>query len=100
MDILRSKADFVTENFSDRKLLQLGFNILPKGRSMLHILTKSQDEESDQIVAIQAATDLFRVYSQHWNIKIVGTESTGCSFELPVLPGMTGTTPIDTCLGI
>ena len=51
MDILQSKIDFVTEDFSELRLLQMGFNILPKGRSMLHMLTKSYNEESDQVLA-------------------------------------------------
>lgn len=87
MDILQSKIDFVTQDFSERKLLQMGFNILPKGRSMLHMLTKSHDEASDQVFAYQGAKDLFRVFDIPWDLNILGTEG-GCTFELPLLPNM------------
>ena len=35
MDLLQSNLDFETNDISEKKLLQVGFNIIPGGRSML-----------------------------------------------------------------
>ena len=54
---------------------------------------------NDQIRAIDAMKDLFKVANLKKQLWITGADD-GCSFEVPILPDIYGNTPLDICLGI
>ena len=71
---------------------------MPKGRTFLHNLAISQNENTnDQVEASNACRMLFEVASDEHDLDITGTKS--CSFEIPILPDIYGFTVLDYCLG-
>ena len=82
------------EDIDEEQQLQLCFNILPNGRSMLHNLAI---KASSQVAsAITAA--LFKLAKRHVDLEITGADD-GCNFEVPILPDVFGKTPLHICLG-
>ena len=100
MDMIKGKMDFDIQDFSERQERQMIFNILPDGRSLLHLLSVSkEDTANDQIAAIHATNDLFHVAHEVTESSITGAPD-GCSLEIPILPDRYGNTALDYVLGI
>lgn len=100
MDMVNSDSVFYIEDIDQEQQLQLCFNILPQGRTMLHMLALQTNLMSnDQIRAISALKDLFSVARIHQDLDVTGADS-GCAFEVPILPDVYGKTPLDICLGL
>ena len=78
------------------------FNILPNGKSWLHLLaTADQNQESDQIAAITASKDLFyQAKKTRENGFIEGWNFKQFNLEVPILPDIYGYTAIDICLDL
>ena len=82
-------------DIDEEQQLQLCFNILPNGRSMMHNLAI----EASSKIASSAAFTLFQLAEKHQDLEITGADE-GCHFEVPILPDVFGKTPLDICLGL
>ena len=77
----------------------MSFNILPKGRSLIHLLALATKSSSNsKLSSIKIAKDIFYQAGQHrkdW----ISAASNSCSFEVPILPDESGNTALDLCVG-
>lgn len=83
------------DDIDEEQQLQLCFNILPNGRSMMHNLALKASSQ----VASSIAAALFKLASKFVDLEITGADD-GCIFEVPILPDVFGRTPLDICLGL
>ena len=94
MDMLK-KGVVNIEDVDEEQQLQLVFNILPEGRSFLHMLAEArEDDENDQIKAFKTSKGLFDIAAKNVDLKITGADD-GCTFEVPLLPDIFGRTALD-----
>ena len=97
------------EDVEDEQKLQLAFNIMPMGRSMLHTFAlggqnRDKADVNDHVKARDATELIFKTAQEKIQLNIVGVDPLefpeGTPFEIPVLPDMYGSTPLDICLAI
>lgn len=93
----------------DEQKLQLAFNIMPMGRSMLHTFAlggqnRDKADVDDHVKSRDATELIFQTAQKKHDLKIIGVNPLefpdGTPFEIPVLPDMYGSTPLDICLAI
>lgn len=98
-ETINGSPDFGMADIDEEQKIQICFNILPKGRSVLHKLAigNVNNSENDQIESYESCKELFEVAGVVSNLDITGV--TKCSFEIPILPDVYGQTVLDYCLG-
>ena len=90
------KGSVKIEDVDEEQQLQLVFNILPEGRSFLHMLSEANknNDENDQIKAFKTSKGLFDIAAKKIDMEITGADD-GCTFEVPLLPDKYGRTALD-----
>ena len=99
IDVINARRDISFDIVDARQRVQICFNILPKGRGILHKLAIGQSgNTNDQVEAFESTKYVFAEINNPNNFRITGVDE--CSFEFPILPDVYGKTALDYCLGI
>ena len=99
MDMLEAGNIKISEVDHEQQI-EICFNILPGGKSFLHMLAEANlGSQNDQILSYHTTKGLFEIASKEIKLWHQGVPD-GCAFEIPILPDIYGQTALDHSLGL